>query len=516
MDTILFMAVDLGTSFIKTGVYDTEGLCAAQATEPVKDYRPGPGFFIQRGTELFDSVVACMKDVCVQLGERARGIKAIVFSGQMSGFMGVDKNWEDITTWSCSLDTRYMPYADRQMTGLRDDFLTIGGTNFPAMAPKYEWYKTEFPSESAKIAKYLMISGYVIGRLGNLDIEDAIIDRSYISWTGLADVGKGVWSDKICGALGLDKKYLPKIVDCNYICGRLAPEFAKIIGLPSGIPLVAGAGDKVAGCLGAANVEPGRVVFEASSYGEVSCCVKEYRPDLAERRLDVLCSAVPGEFYVTHFAAGSGITLDWFIDNFYRRPDESKKDAFARMEKAAAGIPVGSQGVMAIGLLGGSSMPIDGVLRGLWMGYDWSHKGEHFFHALLESFSYDFALALESADRLYPEISFSDVRVIGGGAKSPVWIQMNADVSGKKYTTLKMKDVSMWGAVILAGNAIGVYPDLKKTADSFIETDRIYEPRKAEAEIHRKHLGFYKSALTEMRGFFRRLEEINQENRVNK
>jgi xylulokinase len=504
----LFMAVDLGTSFIKTGVYDASGNCLAQASEPVRDYRPEPGVFIQKGSELFGSVLACVKDVVKQLGDTASSIGAMVFSGQMSGFMGVDAGWEDITTWSCSLDTRYMPYADRQMKGLRDDFLVIGGTNFPAMAPKYEWYKTEFPAEAKKIVKYLMISGYVIGKLGNLDIEDAVIDRSYISWTGLADVGRGIWSDKICGALGLDTKYLPKIVDCNYVCGKLSPEYARVLGLPPGIPLVAGAGDKVAGCLGAGNVESGRVVFEASSYGEVSCCVKDYRPDVTERRLDVLCSAVPGEFYVTHFAAGSGITLDWFVDNFYRRHDEDKKTAFARIEKAIEGMPAGSRGLMAIGLLGGSSMPIDGALRGLWMGYDWSHKPEHFYHALLESFAYDFALALESADRLYPELDFSEVRVIGGGAGSPVWIQMNADASGRKYTTLRMSDVSMWGAVILAGNAVGVFPDLKKTADSFIKTDKTCEPRAEEGKIHRKHLEYYKAALTEMRGFFLRLQQL--------
>jgi xylulokinase len=504
----LFMAADLGTSFIKTGVYDAQGNCAALVSEPVKDYRPGPGVFIQKGQELFDSALACIKGAAKQLGDRASSVQALVFSGQMSGFMGVDRNWEDITTWSCSLDTRYMPYADRQMKELGERFLTIGGTNFPAMAPKYEWYKTEFPSESAKIAKYLMISGYVIGKLGNLDIEDAVIDRSYISWTGLADVGRGVWSDTICGALGLDTKYLPRIVDCNALCGALAGEYAQVTGLPAGIPLVAGAGDKVAGCLGAGNVESGRAVFEASSYGEVSCCVKDYRPDTAERRLDVLCSAVPGEFYVTHFAAGSGITLDWFVDRFCRGQGEDKKAAFDRLEGEIAGMPPGSQGLMAIGLLGGSSMPIDGALRGLWMGFDWSHGPAHFYRALLESFAYDFALALERADRLYPELDFSTVRVIGGGAKSPAWIQICADVTGKTYVSLKMKDASMRGALILAGSAVGLFPDMKKTADRFAETDRVYEPRKAQGELHRKRLDYYQSALKEMRPFFEGLRKL--------
>jgi xylulokinase len=508
MPDILIMAVDLGTSFIKTGIYDINGRCVAQAAQPVKDYRPGPGIFIQKGEELFESVLSCMRDAGRYAGDRIAFIGAIVFSGQMSGFMGVDKDWKDVTTWSCSLDSRYMPYAERQMADLKDAFLAIGGTNFPQMAPKYEWFKKEFPAESERIIKYLMISGYVIGRLGNLNIEDAVIDRSYISWTGLADVGKGCWSSTICDALNLDQRYLPAIVDCNYICGHLSPEMAKSIDLPSGIPLIAGAGDKVAGCLGAANVVPGRVVFEASSYGEISCCVEEYRPDMTERRLDVLCSAIPGEFYVTHFAAGSGITLDWYIENFCRPSGEDKKSAFSRIEKAIEEIPIGCQGLMAIGLLGGSSMPLDGSLRGLWMGHDWSHGPAHFYRALLESFSYDFSLALDSVDRLYPELNTGEVRVIGGGAKSPVWIQMSADVSGKKYATLEMKDVSMWGSVMLAGNAVGVFPDLRKTADSFVKIEKTFEPNPVDGGIYRKHKDFYKNMLIKTGAYFEELKKL--------
>ena len=165
----------------------------------------------------------------------------------MSGFMGVDENWNDITTWSCSLDSRYVPYAERQLQQLGDKFLSISGTNFPQMAPKYEWFKTEFPEQSKKIAKYLMISGYVIGRLGNIAIEDAVIDRSCTEWTGLADVNNDRWSNEICDAISLDKKYLPKIVQSSYICGYLCDRYAKMTGLKSGIPLVSGAGDKAAG-----------------------------------------------------------------------------------------------------------------------------------------------------------------------------------------------------------------------------------------------------------------------------
>lgn len=511
MSKTLLMAVDLGTSFIKAGIYDASSACVAEVMEEVKDYRPAPGIFIQKGEELFESVVQCMKAAALQLGDRAKDVEAISFTGQMSGFMGVDKDWNDITTWSCSLDTRYMPYADRQMSVLKDQFLGIGGTNFPQMAPKYEWFKTEYPDASNKIAKYLMISGYVIGRLGELDMEDAVIDRTYIQWTGLADVQNDRWSDEICHAVGLDQKFLPRIVNSNTVCGKLSAAAARMTGLTAGITLVSGAGDKAAGCLGSGSVCLGDMIFEASSYGEVSCCVPEYRPDFEERRLDVIPSAVPGEFYATHFVAGSGITLDWFINTFARRQGEDLRTAFNNMGAKAAEIAPGSDGLMAIGLLGGSSMPSDGVLRGMWMGHDWSHRAEHFYRALLESFSFDFALCIKSMERLYPEYAGSPVRIIGGGAKDPVWTQMNADVTGRAYFTINRKDAAMWGASILAGNAIGLFPDLKQTALDHVKAVREYAPNGEMHKTYQKYVDLYAEYMVELRSFYKRIQDLRDQ-----
>ena len=149
----LLIAVDLGTSLIKTGAYSLDGTCLAEASEPVKDERPAPGMFIQHGEELFESVVRCLAKTAQSLGDRAADVEAMAFTGQMAGFMGVDADWNDITTWSCSLDVRYMPYAVRQQQRLADKFMSISGTNSPLMSAKFEWFRDEFPEESKKIEK---------------------------------------------------------------------------------------------------------------------------------------------------------------------------------------------------------------------------------------------------------------------------------------------------------------------------------------------------------------------------
>ncbi len=317
------------------------------------------------------------------------------------------------------------------------------------------------------------------------------------------------WSDEICGAIGLDQKYLPGIVNSNHICAHLNEKMAKEAGLTAGIPLVSGAGDKVAGCLGAGIVDYGDTIFEASSYGEVSTCVPEYRPDMEERRLDVLPSAIPGDFYATHFVAGSGITLDWFMNTFVKQEGVGTKEMFARMEKEMADIRPGCDGLMAIGLLGGNSMPSDGALRGMWMGYDWSHSKAHFYKALIESFTYDFTLCLRSIERLYPEYKVDLVKIIGGGAKSPVWTQLCADVQNKRYAVMSREDVAMWGVSILAGNAIGVFGDLKETAKKYISVKKEYEPDEVNGKRYHKYMELYDQYVKELHGFYERIQKLS-------
>ncbi len=105
----------------------------------------------------------------------------------------------------------------------------------------------------------------------------------------------------------------------------------------------------------------------------MSCCVESYKPDYDSRRVDLIPSAIPGEFYMHNFLAGSGITLKWFIDNFAADTGQPS-EAFRIIENNIAGIEPGSDGLLAIGMLGGRAMPFDGNIRGMWMNFNWTHK----------------------------------------------------------------------------------------------------------------------------------------------
>lgn len=501
MSTKLFMAVDLGTSFIKTGVYDLNGVCLAMASEPVQDERPSPGVFLQRGDMLFDSVTRCIQQTVSALAERADEVCAIAFTGQMAGAMGVDENWNDITTWSCSLDSRYLPYADRQRELFADDMFRICGTNAPVMCSKYDWFKNDFPEEHKRIAKYVMLNGFVIGKLSGIPVADACIDNSLIVWTGMADIRQRSWSDELCRKMGVDKETLPKIVNCTDVGGYLSDEMAKQLGLKSGIPLVAGAGDKVSGCIGSAVFDYGDMIFEASSYGAISVMVPDVRLDEEKRNYDVIGAMDRAGYYVHKYIQGSGIAIDWFVDTFM------DKD-FKKAEELATKAPLGSGNMLNIGLLGGSAMPFDSEQKGLMMGHTWNHHKGHFYRSLLEGFSYDLALTLRSIEKNYNCCNDSTIKLIGGGAKSSVWPQILADVTGHSFALLSRNDVALWGTALLAAAGIGAVDNIKTVARENVQTCQVFTPDAAAHKAYGPYIELYEQATTQLKDLYAKLNKL--------
>ena len=476
MKETLMMAVDLGTSLIKTGIFDGQGNCRALARVPVRSEKPAPDQYIQHGEDIYASVLQCIRQAAEQVQEPGN-LAAVAFTGQMAGFMGVGRDWEDITGWSCSLDTRYTPFARRQTEKYGEEFLNISGTGSPLFSAKYAWFSHDYPEEARRIRKYLMLNSYIIGRLSDMKPEDAVIDGSLLTWTGLADVRNRGWSATICEAMGIESSCLPRIVSSHEIVSTLSAQAASLTGLKEGIPLIAGAGDKIAGCVGAGCLRQGALLFEAASFGALSCCVEDFRPDREMRRFDILNGAEPGKLYAHYYMPGSGITQEWFISRFVSEKGEEPAAAYRRMDDAIAGIGPGSEGLLAVGMLGGTVMPFDGDLRGVFLGHSWTHGPEHFYRALVESFAYSLSAAIDRIHILYPEYRHERcIRVIGGGTHSPNCLQIYADVIGMPLETLGQDDVALWGACILAAKGIGLTEDAAALAEQHLIPGNRFDP----------------------------------------
>ena len=500
MKEIYLLAIDLGTSFIKAAVYDLNGNRLAVRQVPVQSDTSQTGIFIQSGDDIYNSVLSALRGISRRIGGKKNQIAAICFTGQMAGFMGAGPHWEDVTSWSCSLDMRYAPYADRQIKMFGNDFLEIAGTNAPVMAPKISWLMEEFPEQAARTAKYMLISSYIAGRLGESDIEEAAVSSSYATWTGLADIRKKIWSEDLCGRLGIPVEKLPQIVDYHAVVGKLSQNAAKAVSLPSGIPLVAGAGDKIAGCIGGGILSAGDTTFEASSYAAVSVLTDSYRPNMERMDYDAIPAMEDGYFYLHRYFPGSGITLQWFIDTFCGGKPSGK--TFREIEALTEKVPVGSENLLAVGMLGGSAMPFDGTLRGAWVGHTWSHRKEHFYRALLEGFAYELSLTLDSIKTMYPEWNrFTDIIMTGGGAESGIWSRILADVTGCSILKNDGNDAALWGSVLLGGKAVGIISDISAAVRSAGKVPEKITPDPANTDAYQNLTKHYQKLLDTLRTF---------------
>jgi xylulokinase len=180
-------------------------------------------------------------------------------------------------------------------------------------------------------------------------------------------------------------------------------------------------------------------------------------------------SVIPGLWNPLAYIAGGGIALRWFRDQFFNRlrgeEQELPGDLYTELIEQATGIAPGSDGLFFSPHLGGRICPATPEMRGAWHGFSWGHTQAHFARSVLESVAYEYAYYLGILRDLIPGLNLFEARVVGGGARSPVWNQIKADVLGVPYQPLKGNEFGSWGSAMIAGKAAGVFDDLASLAD---------------------------------------------------
>lgn len=235
----------------------------------------------------------------------------------------------------------------------------------------------------------------------------------------------------------------------------------------------------------------------------------------------MIAAAEAGKYYLHKYLPGSGITLQWFMDTF-GDPDGGAaggfqsgakiSDPFQAMEDAVSKIPCGSEGLMAVGLLGGSAMPFDGEIRGTWTGHTWSHTKAHFYRSLLESFAYELRGTMDSIAHMYPAWNrYGNVKMIGGGARSDSWRQIMADVTGCTFENYSGYDAALWGTAVLAGKGIGLFTDLKSVSGNTSSAKGSAVPVPENRKIYEKYMAIYEQLTAHMHLVCEKLLAIERE-----
>ncbi len=506
------IGVDLGSSNAKAALFDSEGRALADHSQDIRPHQPRPGVAEYDPPTLYQATLTAIRELMQRTGINPSDVAGLALDGMISGTLGIDEQGEAVTPYTTTLDQRFSPYLNEAMRRCGDLIRLKNGTGHPTVGPKIMWIRSEMPEVYKRCYKFGIIGDYILAKMAGLRGDEAFIDFTYLWATGLSDLANYRWSEELCKALDVPMEKLPRIVRPTDIIGKVSQEAARETGLLEGTPLVAGAGDQMAGLVGAGVIERGMLADVAGTYPVFFLCADRFLPDMQHKMVEVIPSAIPNLWYPAVFIVGGGLSHSWFAQTFGYADDvegqKQGKDAYAVLEEKAWALPPGSEKVVFVPHLGGRACPLNTNYRGMWVGFSWAHRREHFYRAILEAIAYDLHLSYRVMRATYPDIPVEKVRVYGGGANSALWNQIKADVMGLPYVRLSRVDVSVLGDAIIAGKAVGLYDDMAQTARRFVkETERV-EPDPQRHEFYKAYVTFYDHLLRQTESSFNELATV--------
>jgi xylulokinase len=372
-------------------------------------------------------------------------------------------------------------------------------TNFTVT--KLLWVRKHEPQLFSRYRKLQLPKDYVRLRLTGalaMDMADA-------SGTLLLDVANRRWSREMAEAAGIDLASLPALLESCEVCGTVSAEGAKATGLREGTPVVAGAGDQAAGAVGLGVVKPGAVHATIGTSGVVFASTD--RPAMDPKgRLHTFCHAIPGRWHVMGVTQAAGLSLRWFRDTFGVAKQDGH-DPYERLSEEAAAVPVGSDGVMWAPYLMGERTPhLDPSARGALIGLAAHHHRGHTIRAILEGV----AFSLRDTFAIFEEmrVPVSDIRLGGGGARSQLWRQIQADVYAHPVKTIAADEGAAYGAALLAGVGAKVWPTVDQACNDCVRISQTVEPDATSVAVLQQQYDKYRRIYPALRSILSSVEEL--------
>jgi xylulokinase len=336
-------------------------------------------------------------------------------------------------------------------------------TNFTLT--KLLWVRQHEPEIWSKVRHVLLPKDYVRYRLSGeyaIDVADA-------SGTLMLDVTHRRWSEELLGIVDIDKTMLPTVFESPEVCARVSSEAEGVTGIAAGTPIVAGAGDQAAGAVGMGITRPGAVSVTLGTSGVVFAATELPSLDPGGR-LHTFCHAIPNRWHVMGVTQAAGLSLRWIRDQFC-----APAYSYAELSKEAASVPPGCDGVLWAPYLMGERTPhLDSSIRAALTGLAASHTRGHVARAVMEGV----AFSQRDSFTIFAELGVpvNKVRVTGGGARSALWKQIQADVYGHAVETIAADEGGAYGAALLAGVGTGIWPSVDEACDRYVHGAEVVPP----------------------------------------
>jgi xylulokinase len=474
------LGIDVGTGGTRAVVVDAIGRILASATEEHEPFAsPQIGWAEQGPEDWWRACAVAVRKALAVATLRGEQIACVGFSGQMHGAVMLDAAGEVVRPALIWCDVRTEKQC-RDLTAKIGAEELIRLTCNPALPnftlTKLLWVRENEPENWKRVRSVMLPKDYVRFRLTG----ERATDMADASGTLMLDVANRRWSREVTQAAGIEESLLPQLFESPEICGNVSEAGAAATGLQNGTPVVAGAGDQAAGAVGMGIATPGAVSATIGTSGVVFAATDCPALD-PKGRLHTFCHAVPGRWHVMGVTQAAGLSLRWFRDRFGAGGNEGARDPYDRLTTEAAAVPPGSDGLLWAPYLMGERTPhLDPNARAALIGLTASHTRGHVVRAILEGV----AFSLRDSFTLFAEmgVPVRNVRLGGGGARSPLWRQVQADIYGREVEILEAEEGAAYGAAILAGVGARVWNSVDAACSAVVRVAERVAPQPAVVE----------------------------------
>lgn len=506
------IGIDLGTSGTKTVLFDKIGRAIASATAEYPLLQLQNGWAEQDPGQWWAACIKTIRETLQKAAVAPGDIAGIGLSGQMHGLVLLDENGEVLRNSILWCD-------GRTVTECHEITQTIGAKRLieisanPALtgftAGKILWVRKHEPAIYEKVRHILLPKDFIRYKLCGVfatEVSDA-------SGMNLLDVPKRDWSDEILTKLQIERDFLPSMHESVEITGFVTKETAELTGLNPGTPVVGGAGDNAAAAIGMGVVERGKAFVSIGTSGVIFAHSDDVTID-PEGRVHTFCAAIPGAWTVMSCTLAAGGSLQWFRNNFCQaemqavKEEGAGRDVYELLSEEAARIPIGANRLLFLPYLMGERSPLlDPNARGVFFGLSGMHTRFDMLRAVMEGVVYSQRTCLDVFRKM--QVPFLQMMATGGGARSPFWRQMMADVFDCPIVTSINTEGPALGAAILAGCGVGMYSDIPTACKSIVTTGEKEWPDKARHENYEPFYRIYSALYKSLDTHFDALSELS-------
>ena len=492
---MLFIGVDLGTTAVKMLLMDEEGSIKRVVSREYPLYMNDDGWSDQEPGDWWGASADGIRELIS--GFDANEIQSISFSGQMHGLVLLDENDSVIRRAILWNDQRTAEECDflNNVIGrekLIDHTANVALTGFTA--PKILWVKKHEPENFARIAKIMLPKDYIAYKLSGVFATD----YSDASGMLLLDVKNKKWDAFMLDLIGIDEGKTAKLYRSYEPVGPVCERASRETGLPRSVKVVIGGGDQAVGAVGSGTVVNNMCSVSLGTSGVVFVASDAFKADYGKSALHSFCSAT-GKYHmmgVTLAAAGSN---KWWVEDILNETD------YAR-EQAGIGDP-GCNRVFFLPYLNGERTPKnDPSARGAFAGMSMTTKRSDMTQAVMEGVTFSLREILEVVRSL--GINVDTARIIGGGAKSPLWRQMTADILNVRVEAINSAEGPALGAAVLAAVGAGAFASVEEACKSLIKVTQVYTPDKDAAERYNNRYKIFIQLYEDLKDTFKRIGSV--------